>query len=64
MLLTFIELVIFRAALHLEARPIPLEVDCMKFQPFLGWRPTSTTHYNMIITGAIFPYVKALGPIT
>jgi hypothetical protein len=35
-----------RAALHLEAGPIPLEADCMKFQLFLGWRPASTTHYN------------------
>jgi len=25
-----------RAALHLEAVPIPLEADCMKFQPFFG----------------------------
>jgi hypothetical protein len=25
-----------RAALHLEAGPIPLEADCMKFQPFFG----------------------------
>jgi hypothetical protein len=51
-----------RAALHLEAGPIPLEADCMKFQPFLGWRPASTTHYSKIITGVNFPYVKALGP--
>jgi hypothetical protein len=50
-----------RAALHLEARPIPLEADCMKFQPFLGWRLASTTHYNKIITGInFFPYVKGL----
>ena len=27
------------ASLHLEAGPIPLESDCMKFQPFLGGRP-------------------------
>jgi hypothetical protein len=27
--------------LHLEAGPIPLEADCMKFQPFLGWRLAS-----------------------
>jgi hypothetical protein len=33
-----------RAALHLETRPIPLEADCMKFQPFLGWRLVLTTH--------------------
>jgi hypothetical protein len=25
-----------RAALHLEAGPIPLETDCMEFQPFVG----------------------------
>jgi hypothetical protein len=50
-----------RAALHLEAGPIPLEANCMKFQPFLGWRPASTTHYNKIIKGPIFPYVKAFG---
>jgi len=42
---------VVRAALHLEAGPIPIEADCMKFQPFLGWRPASTTHYNKIITG-------------
>ena len=30
------------AALHLEPGPILLEADCMKFQPFLGWRPAST----------------------
>jgi hypothetical protein len=44
-------IIIHRAALHLEARPIPLEADCMKFQPLLGWRLASTTHYNKIITG-------------
>jgi hypothetical protein len=49
-----------RAALHLEAGPIPLEADCMEFQPFLGWRPASTTHYNKIITGADFPVCKGL----
>jgi hypothetical protein len=49
-----------RAALHLEARPIPLEADCMKFQPFLGWRPASTTHYNKIITGANLSICKGL----
>jgi hypothetical protein len=27
---------ILRAALHLEAGPISLEADCMKFQPFFG----------------------------
>jgi hypothetical protein len=53
---------ILRAALHLEAGPIPLEADCMKFQPFLGWRSALTTHYNKIIMGPIFPHVKALGP--
>jgi hypothetical protein len=49
-----------KAALHLEAGPIPLEANCMKFQPFLGWRPASTTHYNRIITGANFPICKGL----
>jgi hypothetical protein len=49
-----------RAVLHLEAGPNPLEADCMKFQPFLGWRPASTTHYNKIITGANFPICKGL----
>ena len=49
---------ILRAALHLEAGPISLEADCTKFQPFLGWRPASTTHYNKIITGANFPICK------
>jgi hypothetical protein len=44
-----------RAALHLEARPISLEADCMKFQLFLGWRLASTTHYNQIIMGDNFP---------
>jgi hypothetical protein len=49
---------LLRAALHLEAKPIPLEVDCMKFQPLLDWRLTSTKHYNKIITGANFPICK------
>jgi hypothetical protein len=49
-----------RAALHLEAGPIPLEADCMKFQLFLGWKPVSTTHYNQIITGANFSICKGL----
>jgi hypothetical protein len=49
-----------RAALHLEAGPIPLEADCMKFHPYLGWRPASTTHYNKIIMGANFPICKGL----
>jgi hypothetical protein len=48
-----------RSALHLDAMPIPLEANCMKFQPFWGWRLASTTHYNKIIMGPIFPYVKA-----
>jgi hypothetical protein len=45
---------VLRAALHLKAGSIPLEADGMKFQPFLGWRPASTTHYNKIITGVNF----------
>jgi hypothetical protein len=49
-----------RVALHLKAMPIPLEADCMKFQPFLGWRPASTTHYNKIITWADSPICKGL----
>jgi hypothetical protein len=49
-----------RAALHLEAGPIPLEADCMKFQPFLGWRPASTTQYNKNIRGANFLTCKGL----
>jgi hypothetical protein len=49
-----------RVALHLEARPIPLETDCMKFQSFWGWKLASTTHYNKIITGANFPICKGL----
>jgi hypothetical protein len=50
-----------RAALHLEAGPIPLEADCMKFHLFLGWRPASTTHYNnKIITWDDFPICKGL----
>jgi hypothetical protein len=32
----------------------------MKFQPFLGWRPASTIHYNRIIMGANFPICKGL----
>ena len=36
--------VTLRAALHLEAGPIPLEADCMKFQPFMSWRPTRGDH--------------------
>jgi len=40
--------------MHSKAMPIPLEVDCMKFQAFLGWRPASTTHYNKITTRATF----------
>jgi hypothetical protein len=43
-----------------DAGPIPLEADCMRFQPLLGWRPASTTHYNKIITGANFPISKGL----
>ena len=51
------------AALPVEAGPIPIEEDCMKFQPLLGWRPASTTYYNKIYNGGqFFPYVKALGP--
>jgi hypothetical protein len=42
-----------RAALHLEARPNPLEANCMKNQP-------STTHYNKIITGPNFPICKGV----
>jgi hypothetical protein len=49
-----------RAALHLEAGPIPLEANCMKFQRFMGWRPVSTTHYNKIITWANFSICKGL----
>jgi hypothetical protein len=55
-----IELVTLRAALHLEAGPIPLEADCMKFQPLLGGRPTSTIHFNKIIMVANFPICKGL----
>jgi hypothetical protein len=44
----------------LEAGPIPLEADCMKFQPFWGWRPASTTHCNKITIGANFPICKGL----
>ena len=37
---------ILRAALQLEAGPLPLEADCMKFQPFwVGGRP----HLHIII---------------
>jgi hypothetical protein len=49
-----------RAALHLEAGPIPLEADCMKPQPLFSWRLTSTTHYNNIITGVNIPICKGL----
>jgi len=49
-----------RAALHLEARPIPLEADCMKFKPSLGGRLASTTHYDKIVTGADFPICKGI----
>ena len=31
--------------------------DCMKFQPFLGWRLASTTHYSKIITRAQFSHM-------
>jgi hypothetical protein len=44
-----------------KAGPIPLEADCMKRQPLLGWRLASATHYNRIIVKAIFSYVKASG---
>jgi hypothetical protein len=37
-----------------------LEADCMNFQPFLGWRPASTTQFNKIITGAKFSLCKGL----
>ena len=43
-----------RVDLHLEAWPILLRVDCMKFQPFLGWRSVSTTHYKKPITWTNF----------
>ena len=49
-----------RCTVHLEAGPIPLEVDCMKFQRFLGWRPASTTHFSKIITGVNFSICKGL----
>jgi hypothetical protein len=53
-----------RAALHVETGPISPEVDCMKVQPLLGWRPVSTIHYNNIITGANFLICKGLiGPV-
>ena len=51
---------LLRATLHLEAWPIPLQADCMKVQPFLGWRLASTTHYNKILTGVNFPVWKGL----
>jgi hypothetical protein len=51
-----------RAALHMEAMPIPLEANCMKFQPFLGWRPALTAHYNKIKTGAKFPICEGPWP--
>jgi hypothetical protein len=46
--------------MHLEAGPIPLMADCIKFQPLLGWRPASTTHYNKIMTGANFLICEGL----
>jgi hypothetical protein len=49
-----------RAALHLEAGPIPLEADWMKFQPFLVWRQVSTTHYSKIIKGVNFLICKGI----
>ena len=54
----FIDVCVRAAAL--EAMPIPREANCMKFQPLLGWRPASTTHYNKIITGANFSICKGL----
>jgi hypothetical protein len=45
-----------RAALHLEAMPIP--VEAIEFEPLLGWRPASTTHYNKIIMGANFFHMQ------
>jgi hypothetical protein len=51
---------LLRAALHLEAMPIPLEADCMKFQHFLGWRPASTTHFKKILMKVNFPICKGL----
>jgi hypothetical protein len=50
----FMVLLYVRAALHLEAWPIPLEANGMKSQSLLGWRLVSTTHYDKIITGANF----------
>ena len=49
-----------KATLHLEARPIRLEANCIKSQPFLGWRPASTTHSIKIIMRANFPICKGL----
>jgi hypothetical protein len=40
--------------------PIPLEADCMKFQPFFGLEAGLTAHYNKIITGANLPICKGL----
>jgi hypothetical protein len=34
--------------------------DFMKFHPFFGWRPASTSHYNKIITRVNFPIWKGL----
>jgi hypothetical protein len=46
-----------RVALLLEAMPIPLEAHRMKFQPLLGSRPASTTHYLRLYRGLIFSFV-------
>jgi hypothetical protein len=49
--------VTLRAALHLEAGPIPLEADCMKCQPFWGWRLASISHYSEILTRGGFSHM-------
>jgi hypothetical protein len=49
-----------KATLHLEAKPIPLEADCMKFQPLLCWRLASTIHNNKIKMGDTFLIYKGL----
>jgi len=57
-----------RAALHLEAGPIPLEVDCMKFSTFyrevanFNWVRPQTHRLIFINLGTELPWRRELQP--
>ena len=51
----------FRTDLHIEAGPIFLGADCLKFQPIFGLELASSPYYNKIITEADIPICNGLG---